>query len=81
MKVLNSYEITVVSGAVKYIEITEKLIVRGIPESCIANYYHSNKDDLNSVYAENIVDAIYQECSYDLNFQFEFIPVRVLLIN
>lgn len=81
MQILTQNEIKLVAGAGQYLEITERLVVTGIPQNCIANYYDKQKDNLHGLYAEVVMEEIYQECPHELNIQFELFPVSVVLVN
>lgn len=81
MRQINTLETNSVSGGSQFLEITEQLLVRGIPESCIGDYYDSNKDNLNRLYAEVVMDEIFQNCPHELNLQFDLVPVSVALVN
>lgn len=84
MKDLNYNEIMSVSGGTQNLVMTFELVIDGIPEKCIEQYYLANKDNLAAFNLDPLESNIVKQCpdmvglpyySIDTNY----IPVSILL--
>ncbi|MFI4937287.1 MAG: hypothetical protein ACHQJ6_02110 [Candidatus Berkiellales bacterium] len=62
MKLIKFDDTHKISGGTKYIQVTSELTFKGIPQSCIDNFYHSNKANLTNILLYDYHPQIVYSC-------------------
>lgn len=86
MRIINNQETIKVSGGTSYLQIQTRLIIEGIPPSCIENFYALYKDNFATLIPDNIESLIIQNCREMDSMSFisvetDYLPLSIKLID